>query len=143
MTVVQWRRAIKGIASLRSQLSGFPDYVGILRIHFFSVDLPSAMTYGGYVYIMTNPWGTTLYVGVTGNLVQRVPQHIQKFHPHSFTARYNLTKLVYYEFHERIELAIAREKQIKAGSRKKKLDLINSMNPTWLDLYESQLKYWK
>jgi putative endonuclease len=101
------------------------------------------MTYGGHVYIMTNPWSTTLYVGVTSNLVQRVPQHIQKFHPYSFSARYNLTKLVYYEFHERIEFAIAREKQIKAGSRQKKIALINSMNPNWVDLYQSLVKYWK
>ena len=92
---------------------------------------------------MTNPWGTTLYVGVGANLVQRVLEHIQKIHPRSFSARYNLTKLVYFEFHERIELAIAREKQIKAGSRQKKIKLINSMNPTWQDLYHAQVKYWK
>jgi putative endonuclease len=101
------------------------------------------MTCGGYVYIMTNQWGTTLYVGVTANLIQRVLEHIQKVHSHSFSARYNLNKLVYYEFHERIESAVAREKQIRGGSRKKKLDLVNSMNPTWLDLYQSQVKHWK
>jgi putative endonuclease len=101
------------------------------------------MTYGGHVYIMTNPWGTTLYVGVTSNLVQRVLEHIQQTDPDSFTARYNLTKLIYYEFHERIELAIAREKQIKAGSRQKKIDLINTMNPSWQDLYQVQVKHWK
>ena len=92
---------------------------------------------------MTNPWGTTLYVGVTANLIQRVLEHIQKIHPHSFSARYNLTKLVYYEFHERIDFAIAREKQIKAGSKQKKIELINSTNPAWQDLYQVQVKYWK
>jgi putative endonuclease len=124
-------------------MSGFPDHVDIAPNNFSSLDLHCVMTYGGYVYIMTNQWGTTLYVGVTANLVQRVLEHIQRLHPHGFSARYNLNKLVYYEFYERIELAIAREKQIKGGSRRKKLDLINSMNPTWQDLYQSQVKHWK
>lgn len=101
------------------------------------------MTYGGHVYIMTNQWGTTLYVGVTSNLARRVLEHMQKVHPHSFSARYHLNKLVYFEFHERIEWAIAREKQIKAGSRKKKLDLINTKNPEWMDLYQTEVQYWR
>lgn len=108
-------------------MSGFPDHVDIAPGNFSSLDQPWVMTYGGYVYIMTNQWGTTLYIGVTANLIQRVLEHIQKFHSHSFSARYNLNELVYFEFYERIELAIAREKQIKGGSRKKKLDLINSI----------------
>jgi putative endonuclease len=127
----------------RGVMSGFPDDVEIARPHFSVLDLLCRMTYGGHVYIMTNQWGTTLYVGVTANLFQRVLEHAQKVDPYSFSARYNLNKLVYYESYERIELAIAREKQIKAGSRKKKLDLINSMNPNWLDLYQCQVKYWK
>ncbi|HQQ96462.1 MAG TPA: GIY-YIG nuclease family protein [Cyclobacteriaceae bacterium] len=101
------------------------------------------MKYGGHVYIMTNQWGTTLYVGVTSMLAKRVLEHIQKVHPRSFSARYHLNKLVYFEFHERIEWAIAREKQIKAGSRKKKIDLINTKNPAWLDLYQTEVKYWR
>jgi putative endonuclease len=112
------------------------------------------MTYGGHVYIMTNPWSTTLYVGVTSNLVQRVLEHIQQIDPDSFTARYNLTKQRHCERSEAIiarkggrfaplAMAIAREKQIKAGSRQKKIDLINTMNPSWQDLYQVQVKHWK
>ncbi|WP_167341785.1 GIY-YIG nuclease family protein [Nonlabens sp. SY33080] len=88
----------------------------------------------GYVYIMTNRNNTTLYVGVTSNLEQRVKEHKCKKHPKSFTARYNLGKLVYYEAHQMIGDAIGREKQLKAGSRAKKIALIESINPEWLDL---------
>jgi len=88
-----------------------------------------------YVYIMTNKNNTTLYAGVTSNLVKRVWQHKNKI-TKGFTSKYNLTKLVYYETGYSIDNAIAREKQIKAGSRKKKIDLINKMNPRWKDLYE-------
>lgn len=62
-------------------------------------------------------------------------------YPKSFTARYNLNKLVYFEFHDWIETAIKREKQLKAGSRKKKIDLINSINPDWRDLW-NDIKDW-
>jgi putative endonuclease len=96
---------------------------------------------GGFAYIMTNMNHTTLYVGVTSEIKPRVIQHKEKHYPQSFTARYNLNKLVYFEFHELIETAIEREKQLKAGSRKKKLDLINSSNPEWLDLWED-IKDW-
>jgi putative endonuclease len=92
------------------------------------------MQKGGYVYIMTNRHHTVLYVGVTNNLIRRVDEHKQKRNPKSFTARYNVDKLVYFEgFHE-IGEAIAREKQIKAGSRQKKVDLIESINKEWNDL---------
>ena len=90
---------------------------------------------GGYVYILTNKYHTTLYVGVTSELYVRTKKHRNKVFPKSFTSRYNLTKLVYYEKFDTIILAIAREKQLKSGSRKKKILLINSMNPQWLDLY--------
>jgi len=76
----------------------------------------------------------TLYTGVTANLTERVYQHKQRRTP-GFTARYNCTMLVYYEFYEDMISAITREKQIKAGSRSKKLALIESMNPSWRDLY--------
>ncbi|MBL4656639.1 MAG: GIY-YIG nuclease family protein [Flavobacteriales bacterium] len=92
------------------------------------------MKRGGHVYIMTNKRHTTLYTCVTSQLAIRAIQHKDKFYPTSFTARYNANKLVYYEGFLRIEEAIAREKQIKAGSRKKKEQLINSMNPEWNDL---------
>jgi putative endonuclease len=96
---------------------------------------------GGFTYIMTNKNNTTLYIGVTSEIKPRVIQHKEKHYPQSFTARYNLNKLVYFEFHELIETAIEREKQLKAGSRNKKLDLINSSNPEWLDLWED-IKDW-
>ena len=99
------------------------------------------MERGGCVYIMTNEYNTTLYVGVTADLPGRVMEHKEKVYPNSFTARYNLTKLVYYEAFHSIEEAIAREKQMKAGSRRKKEELIKALNPTWKDLYD-EIKYW-
>ncbi|MBI2722424.1 MAG: GIY-YIG nuclease family protein [Bacteroidetes bacterium] len=95
------------------------------------------MKKGGAVYILTNDHDTVLYTGVTSNLKQRIYQHKNKLHDNSFTAKYNLHKLVYYEGFNNIEDAIAREKQIKGGSRKKKETLINSINPKWLDLYNT------
>jgi putative endonuclease len=88
----------------------------------------------GAVYIMSSPNNNVLYTGVTSCLKERVEQHKNKKYPGSFTAKYNVTKLVYYEVHNSMFSAISREKQIKAGSRKKKLDLINSLNPKWVDL---------
>jgi putative endonuclease len=86
-----------------------------------------------YVYIMTNPRKTVLYTGLTSNLPRRVYEHKEKLAP-GFASRYNVTDLVYYEMAETAEAAIAREKQLKAGSRRRKIDLIKSMNPTWRDL---------
>jgi putative endonuclease len=90
----------------------------------------------GVVYIMTNGNNTTLYVGVTSELKIRVFQHKTNAFPNSFTAKYKLYKLVYYEQFHRIEEAITREKQLKAGSRAKKVELINKFNPKWLDLFD-------
>jgi predicted GIY-YIG superfamily endonuclease len=87
------------------------------------------------IYIMTNRRNGTLYTGVTSNLIARVYQHKHGLHP-GFTKQYNCTNLVYYELCDDILTAIAREKQIKGGSRKKKLALIEGINPRWLDLYE-------
>ena len=87
-----------------------------------------------YVYIMTNKNNTVLYTGVCNNLPRRVWEHKHKINPKSFTARYNINKLVYYEYYTDIEAAIYREKQIKAGSRAKKIALIESMNKEWRDL---------
>ena len=89
-----------------------------------------------YVYILTNGRHTVLYTGVTSDLKKRVYQHRMKLVP-GFTSRYNVDKLVFYEVADNPEAAILREKQIKAGSRAKKIALINGMNPQWLDLYES------
>ena len=86
-----------------------------------------------YVYILTNKNNTVLYTGVTNNLERRLYEHKNKLID-GFTKRYNVDKLVYYEVTTDIESAIAREKQIKAGSRKKKLELIDKINPAWNDL---------
>lgn len=99
------------------------------------------MKRGGHVYIMTNKTKTTLYCGVSSNLVQRVQQHKDHIHPKGFTARYNLEFLVYYEGFHRIEEAIAREKQIKGGSRKAKEAFINALNPEWKDLFDEITKW--
>ena len=76
-----------------------------------------------------------LYVGVTNDLIRRVYEHKEKL-VEGFTKKYNITKLAYYEVFEEIESAISREKQIKAGSRRRKIQLINSINKEWHDLYE-------
>jgi len=87
------------------------------------------------VYILTNQRNTVLYTGVTGDLRARLHQHREKLLP-GFTKRYNVSKLVYYEAGCDAAGAIAREKQIKAGSRRKKIELINQLNPEWRDLYD-------
>lgn len=86
------------------------------------------------VYILTNQHHGVLYVGVTNNLVRRVFEHKNKI-VEGFTKRYGVDKLVYYEVMESIEGAIKREKQLKAGSRMKKINLINTFNRGWRDLY--------
>ncbi len=96
------------------------------------------MSKKGYVYIMTNPANTVLYTGVTSDLKKRVYEHKHKL-VKGFTKKYNVIKLVYYEIHADMLTAIEREKQIKAGSRRKKIALIESMNPEWKDLYEDIL----
>jgi len=88
-----------------------------------------------YVYIMTNKSNTVLYTGVTNSLTRRVYEHKEK-PVDGFARKYKITKLVYYELFEDIENAIFREKQIKGGSRQKKIELINSMNMGWRELYE-------
>jgi putative endonuclease len=86
-----------------------------------------------YIYIITNPNNTVTQVGITSNLHERVSQHKEKV-VRSFTSRYNINKLVYYEIFSDADSAISREKQIKGGSRKKKVELMNSLNPKWEDL---------
>ena len=88
-----------------------------------------------YVYIMTNKHNTVLYTGITNDLKRRVYEHKNKL-VDGFTKKYNVSNLVYYEVFYDPENAILREKQIKAGSRQKKIDLINSMNSCWQDLYD-------
>jgi putative endonuclease len=93
------------------------------------------MEYGGCVYIMTNKTHTVLYIGVTADLYNRVIQHKNKTNADSFTAKYNCTKIVYFEFYSRIEEAIMKEKQIKKWKREWKEQLINSVNAHWEDLF--------
>jgi len=94
------------------------------------------MTDESCVYIMTNRYNTVLYTGVTSDLRKRVWEHKSGLGS-KFAARYRTTKLVYYEVTGSIQSAIVREKQIKGGSRQKKLDLIQSLNPSWSDLSET------
>ncbi len=93
-----------------------------------------------YVYIATNQRHTVLYVGVTNSIFKREFQHREKVNKNNFTAKYNINKVVFYETYTSALSAIAREKQIKGGSRDKKIKLIESINPDWLDLVEESLK---
>ena len=92
-----------------------------------------------YVYILTNAHITVLYTGVTRDLVRRVYEHKNHLDRNSFTARYNVELLVYYESTSDVEAAIEREKQIKGWNRKRKEKLIASKNPNWVDLYDGIL----
>ena len=95
---------------------------------------------GGCVYITTNKLRTVLYTGVTADIIGRIWEHKNKVYPNSFTAKYNCHKLVYYFFYSHIEEAIAAEKAIKGGSRKHKKQLVESINPDWLDLYDKLIE---
>ena len=86
------------------------------------------------VYLMTNEHNTVIYCGVTNNLARRVYEHKNGLGG-IFTKKYNVEKLVYYEVGDNVHAALAREKQIKGGSRKKKIDLVNGVNPEWKDLF--------
>lgn len=88
----------------------------------------------GYVYILFNKKHGTLYVGVTSNLVKRIYEHKNKF-TDGFTKKYGVDKLGYYEIYDDILNAINREKQLKAGNRQRKIDLIEQDNKEWKDLY--------
>ena len=87
-----------------------------------------------YIYILTNTTNKVLYTGVTNNLERRIEEHKSKIKPNSCTSKYNVRKLVFYEQTTDVKSAIAREKQIKGGSRAKKIALIEAANPTWKDL---------
>ena len=106
-----------------------------LRGSTFSADEAIPMNKQFYIYLMTNQSNEVIYTGVTGNLKRRVYEHRNRL-VDGFTKRYNITKLVYYEVFSTSRDAIIREKQIKAGSRKKKDDLVNLMNQKWDDLYD-------
>ena len=93
------------------------------------------MVKSGYIYLMTNRNNTVIYTGVTSDLKKRIYEHKSKLID-GFTKKYNVHKLVYYEIFDHIEDAIVREKQIKGGSRAKKIALIKSINPDFKDLYD-------
>ena len=88
-----------------------------------------------YVYMMTNQYRNVLYTGITNDLIRRVYEHRNHLLKDSFTAKYHVTKLVYFEITEDVHSAIAREKQIKSWNRARKDSLVESQNPTWVDQY--------
>jgi putative endonuclease len=91
-----------------------------------------------YIYILTNKKNGVLYIGVTSDLIKRIYEHKSGF-VEGFTKKYNLYKLVYYEVHDDIVMAITREKQMKKWNRQWKIELIEKMNPEWRDLYDELL----
>ncbi|HMR18048.1 MAG TPA: GIY-YIG nuclease family protein [Sphingobacterium sp.] len=101
------------------------------------------MERGGCVYIITNYQNTTLYIGVTSDLQSQMYEHIHKPFVTSFSKKYNLYKLVYFNFFPTMEEAITEEKQLEGGSRVRKEELISQINPSWEDLYEKEVKHWQ
>ncbi|HYD20615.1 MAG TPA: GIY-YIG nuclease family protein [Flavipsychrobacter sp.] len=95
------------------------------------------MQKGGYVYIVTNKHHTTLYIGITSDLLRRIFQHKEHYIKKSFSDKYNIEKLVFYQEFSSIEEAILYEKKIKKWRREKKNELVTGMNAQWDDLYES------
>ncbi len=93
-----------------------------------------------YIYILATNDNKVIYTGVTNNLIRRVYEHKNSFDPRSFTSRYHINKLVYYECTTDVNVAITREKQIKSWNRKHKNKLIESKNPHWTELYNDILE---
>ena len=92
-----------------------------------------------YVYILANSTNTTLYIGVTNNLLRRMYEHRNNLDPKSFTAKYDIHRLVYYEYTSDVRAALEREKQLKGWNRARKNKLVETRNPLWQDLYETIL----
>jgi putative endonuclease len=105
-----------------------------LQTHFRSNKIVNVKEKVCAVYILTNLNHTVLYTGVTSNLPKRILEHKNRINPKCFSAKYNLTKLVWFETTPNIKAAIEMEKKIKAGSREKKMALISKKNPFWKDL---------
>ena len=99
------------------------------------------MERGARVYILTNKYNRVLYTGVTTDLKSRIYEHKNKVNSNSFSAKYNADKLVYCNFFESVEEAIAEEKRIKGGSRLQKIMLIEDINFSWKDLYNEEFEY--
>lgn len=91
-----------------------------------------------YVYILFSKPNGTLYIGVTNDIIRRIYEHKNKLFK-GFSSKYNVNQLGYYEIYENIEEAIKREKALKGSSRQRKIKLILSKNPYWLDLYDELL----
>ena len=89
-----------------------------------------------YIYILANVTHTTLYIGFTNNLIRRVYEHKQHLDPGSFTAKYQVDRLVYFESTSDVYAAMEREKQLKGWNRARKNKLVESKNPHWVDLYD-------
>ena len=131
--------------SLRAQRSNLPHYEQPTHIRHCEqgkaislIVMQMTKDYQAFVYIMTNRYKTVLYTGVTNDLARRITDHKQN-NGKTFTGRYLVNKLVYYEMTESITDAIEREKQLKGGSRKRKVELIETLNPQWNDLYDEVL----
>jgi putative endonuclease len=118
---------------LKARAKQSPNYFGVEKDFYRPLYNCLYMPFTYYVYILTNKMNTVLYTGVTNDLDRRLQEHRSAAN-HGFTSRYQVHKLVYYEEFDDVALAIAREKQIKGGSRQKKIDLINRMNPKWVEL---------
>ncbi len=123
------------MSNLSFEIGGQVTHLRLFFKHATCNGWSNNMIKQGFVYIVTNKNNSVLYTGVTSNLLERVNQHRLGV-ADSFTKRYKLTKLVYAEIVPSIIEAITREKQIKAGSRKKKILLVESLNPLWKDLIE-------
>ena len=93
-----------------------------------------------YVYILANSTNTVIYTGVTNDLRRRIYEHREHLDSDSFTAKYNVTRLIYFDTTPDVTAAIEREKQIKGWNRKRKNKLVASMNPEWIDLYDTLLQ---
>ncbi len=100
------------------------------------------MERGGYVYIITNKARNVIYIGVTSQLRERIYEHKNHIYKNSFSHRYNLEYIIYYETFFSIEEAIEREKQLKKFRREKKEAIINSINPNWIDLWNEIQEFW-
>ena len=99
--------------------------------------IPMYRQYSYYVYMLASDRNGTIYIGVTNNLIRRIEEHKERLHNCSFTNKYNVNKLVYYERTNNIGFALYREKQIKKWNRKWKIRLIETDNYEWNDLYDS------
>lgn len=115
---------------------GTTDHFLFLKKSWHKINICFMKTYKYYVYIMASGKNGTLYTGVTNDIARRSFEHKTHVNKNSFSARYNVNKLVYIEVFENPEYAILREKQIKSWSRKKKLELIESTNPDWVDRFD-------